>query len=66
MCRLLAKASVEQEAPTLELLQAPHALRQQAARARLPVGYGAHDDGSGVAWLQPDGLHLKKRGASDA
>jgi predicted glutamine amidotransferase len=66
MCRLLAKASVEQEAPTLELLQAPHALRQQAARARLPVGYGAHDDGSGVAWLQPDGLHLEKRGASDA
>jgi predicted glutamine amidotransferase len=66
MCRLLAKASVERETPSLELLQAPHSLSRQANQARLPEGYGAHDDGSGVAWLQPDGLHLEKRGASEA
>jgi predicted glutamine amidotransferase len=66
MCRLLGKASIEPENPSLELLQAPHSLRQQAERARAPSGYGPHDDGSGVAWLQSDGIHLEKRGAVDA
>lgn len=66
MCRLLAKASAEQENPSLELLQAPHSLRCQAERARAPVGYCSHNDGSGLAWLHSDGMRLEKRGASDA
>ncbi len=66
MCRLLAKASVEQENPSLELLEAPHSLKKQSEYACLPVGHGAHRDGSGIAWLAPDGLYLEKRGAEQA
>lgn len=39
---------------------------RQAERARMPTGYGAHDDGSGIAWLERDGVHIEKRGAADA
>ncbi|MEY4669977.1 MAG: hypothetical protein RL518_2676 [Pseudomonadota bacterium] len=66
MCRLLAKASAQQEPPSLELLHAPHSLRHQAERARFPVGFGPHDDGSGVAWLQSGAIRLEKCGASEA
>jgi predicted glutamine amidotransferase len=32
----------------------------------LPVGYGPHNDGSGLAWLHSDGIKLEKRGAVEA
>jgi len=32
----------------------------------MPKGYGPHDDGSGVAWLQDGRVRLEKRGGLDA
>lgn len=32
----------------------------------MPTGYGPHDDGSGVAWLEDNRIHLEKRSAVDA
>ena len=31
----------------------------------MPTGYGAHDDGSGIAWLEGNNVRLEKRGAID-
>jgi len=67
---MLAKASITAESPNFELLEAPHSLRKQAEHARLPeivapTGFGAHNDGSGVAWLKDGRIQIAKRGAVD-
>lgn len=65
MCRLLAKVSAAPERPIYELLQASHSLMRQSESACMPTGYGAHNDGSGVAWLEGNHIQLEKRGAAD-
>ena len=67
---MLAKATTTAESPGFELLEASHSLRAQAESARLPeilapTGFGAHNDGSGVAWLEDGRIRIAKRGALD-
>jgi predicted glutamine amidotransferase len=66
MCRLLAKVNYRAEPALYELIEAPHSLKKQSVRARLPGGYGAHNDGCGIAWLQDGALELVKRGKPDS
>ncbi len=66
MCRLLAKVSQRAESGYYELVQAPHSLRKQAQSARMPHGYGGHNEGCGIAWLQANNVLLEKRGKIDA